>query len=404
MVACCQCACLFVLKHSQPLRSGTCHRICGRTARPLRQVKKKAIKPRGRRGFGGRWRAFVRLTSLGQKGRPHLSTIGMRYKAAEQAGDQVLERAAQLGRAATVGGRALVPRAGQSAFGPTSRDDNRLRQQRTRASALQLVAARSTEDAAIALADHLAIAGTDLQSCLTAARSALRTSAGRRKKAEDEARQTLAAFSDGVGGQSLADLSMSLPGIEGIKGLVPVPHPRGLCFEAPGVQPEHIADAVSWAYQSKQANASSCMKEYWAKAHTLLGGQQSAPATDKTDPPTMCQLAGRCICSGVGKDLRALRDAVLRSMKRTFPAGSSERKRLLEGFVVLRLSCVAIGNDPHDPGCTGVAKDIFLHVGMMYLSPYRPTYLCLDLVSGIVGEAASEGGLWVKAHLGHVRG
>ena len=72
-----------------------------------------------------------------------------------------------------------------------------------------------------------------------------------------------------------------------------------------------------------------------------------------------------------------LKDALFRNMKSTFPTGSSLREQLLSGFVV---ACLRGRPDDEDFDALleeNAFKDIWLHVGLLYLSPYQPTFMLL---------------------------
>lgn len=365
---------------------------------PAPQVKKKVVKVRGRRGFGGMWRAYVREKTAGKKGTQDLRALGMTYREGLASGEMDTEHLGRLGKAATMAGRRHTPKAGESAFAPTGRTEERKRAQLLRNALLTAAKGLDPEQAAIVLSQRLADMGGGVSAGLTAARAVVRLQSRHARHgaaAEDEA---LLAFRNGRGAQDLAELQKLLPSLEDVEGLMPVPTPMGVCFEVASSKQDAIADAVAWAFKSKQCNASLALREYWAAAHQAVEEPSEGAEPDTHARISECLAAGRCVCSGDGPQLRSLRNSCLRAMKRAFPAGSDERRSLLDGFVVLRLT----GRPSADNLDALIEldtpiKEVWLQVGLMYLSPYRPTFMEVSKTSGPVEEDPGQERLWVKA-------
>lgn len=364
---------------------------------PTRQVIKKTPKRRGRRGFGGPYRAFVRAESRGKVGRPDLKQLASIYN--QRLADGTLDKNLfDVGRAATIAGRFFPPKAGRSAFGATGRDDKRKRQKDLRHAILAVAAGADKEQASMALCDSLVKRGADIASCLTAARAALRLQTKRAKAQADLVDKALVAFRHGPGAAALSTLQQLVPALPQHSRLLPVPTPDGLAFDLPSADAETIAGALSWCYPSRQTNVSHCLREHWSQTHETIMDSDSAPI--HTAPPTegMCYKAGRCLCSAEGGRLRNLRDAVIRSMKTTFPFGTDLRQTLVNGHVILRL----VGRPAEDNYDAWVDEDnpvktIFLHVGLLYLSPFRPTWMHVLEVTAPVGEEFGPNTIWVEA-------
>ena len=78
-------------------------------------------------------------------------------------------------------------------------------------------------------------------------------------------------------------------------------------------------------------------------------------------------------------------------MKKIFPVGSSLRKKLIEGFIVLQLEGVERPNGDHAAQAVfGQGDVVWLHIGLMYLRPYRPTFQLMHDLPDHVENAGGE--------------
>lgn len=111
--------------------------------------------------------------------------------------------------------------------------------------------------------------------------------------------------------------------------------------------------------------------------------------------------AGRCLCTQAGQRLRRLRNKFLQAMKTAFPPASPERGALMAGSIVAHIAWRPATDDgqgaslPADP-----PLESWLHVGLMYLSPYRPTFMQLSLYKDLEECSPSPTRVYVKASLG----
>lgn len=355
-------------------------------------------KKRGRRGFGGRWRAFVRQTTLGTTGTPCLRTLATVYRTKVEAGSADIRRAAVVGAAATRAGRLMTLKAGYSSFGPTSRDISRHRERQLRRALLAVASGKDQSQTAVALGERCAAMRTGIAAGLAAARAAIRLKTQDGNAQFSAALATLESFRSGPGAEAVAELKEEFPALQQVEGLVPIPAPSGLCcFEVLPACRSFVADTVAWALQSKQCNASLGMREYWTDAHKPTAASEHMPAQEKDHTSTECLVAGMCLCSAEGRELRRFRNSCLRAMKAAFPAHSEARTGLLDGFVVVRFT-----NMPSETslgplvGDAAQAKDLWLHVGLHYLCPYRPTFMLVTEAPGKAEEDADGGCLWIK--------
>jgi hypothetical protein len=135
-----------------------------------------------------------------------------------------------------------------------------------------------------------------------------------------------------------------------------------------------------------EADGSGChslakmVGSHWEHLCTPLDHDSLAPIQEdqKVDSLT-CLSVGICICKGSGIVLRSMRNAFINAMKKILPPKSQGRTLLQNGFIIVRLesspaaACV-IGPQPQPEECLAA------HVGMQYLSPFRPTYQVLRCV------------------------
>lgn len=340
----------------------------------------------------------MRAKTLGTRGTPSLKALAATYSEDKSSGRPDQANLAAIGASATRSARFHTPKSGQSAFGPTGRDEHKRRKDRARQALLAGTTGIDREEASIVLAERCGNLGADITIGLAAARAALRSqSAAARDRSESTLRE-LQAFRDGLGAQQVAAFRQEFPALPGGARLEPVPTPDGLCFEVRPDTQSFIAESAAWAYQSKQSTASQALREYWSEAHRMRSEEECGQSIDAPIKQNECFAAGRCVCRGQGADLRRFRNECLRAMKAAFPKDGPDRKCLLEGFVVLRLT-----GRPRDDNLDALVelddpvKETWLHVGLQYLSPYRPTFH--EVLPAQAPPEERQGGpeMWVQA-------
>lgn len=119
---------------------------------------------------------------------------------------------------------------------------------------------------------------------------------------------------------------------------------------------------------------------------------------DALPKETDCMRAGQCVCTGAGRQLAAFRNRFLQAMKTMFRPGTDMRKLLLSGFVVAHI----VGRPGGEGAGDGAAEPdqgthLWLHVGLMYLSPYRPTFMRVEPVADIAECDPNPRRIYVKA-------
>lgn len=338
-------------------------------------MKKRVIKKRGRKGWGGLWRAYIRNKSFGKPGTPCLKTLAKAYEDEKEKGGKDMDKLVEVGAAATLAGRICPPKAGASSFGPKLRDVQAQRVRELRQALTVATRSMEKDEGALAVANRLTLVGADIATCLTVARSVLQQRSRQDKERNATAQKDLEEFVANAGQQHLKKVSEAIPDLPA-GSLVPVPCAHGWCFECGPAQRDSIAQAVAWSFSSKQANTSATLRRYWDSQHLALLEGDCNTVQDVVSPPRECFVAGVCLCTPQGQQLRSLKNAFLRIMKRDFPQRSDLRKDLAAGNVVVELMGFPKDDDmdayleEENP-----VKQVLLHVGMMYFSPYQPTFL-----------------------------
>lgn len=197
------------------------------------------------------------------------------------------------------------------------------------------------------------------------------------KQREDDAK-ALAHYHATKGSESVHKLLEALPFLTADM-VVSIPLGQIPCFDIQPYGNQKAVQGCAWACAaSKRSNVGPCLEEGWAEDHKTVM-HSSCPAVEADAPlSTPCRDAGICICSGEGLELYRFRNAILKNMKLTFK-NTSKRALLAEGFIVAHFvnmgAAAGQGHPMADAGIGGPAlEDLWLHVGMQYFSPYRPTF------------------------------
>jgi hypothetical protein len=131
-------------------------------------------------------------------------------------------------------------------------------------------------------------------------------------------------------------------------------------------------------------NFLDALKRDWQQRHRLLEHHMApqlpadAPKRDaKQKPP--CSEAGLCLCTPEGQLTWRHRQMLMGALKNAVKSMAQGPQRLHSGDVVLRL--VPNAEDP--PGALQDSKEMWLHVGLHYMSPWRPTFRRLQYLRAL---------------------
>ena len=340
-----------------------------------RAVKKTTTTKRGKPrkpGFGGAWRAWVRMKASAYRkpdGVVDMAELSKAYRDAKADNTEEYQRAARVGKEATKQGR----RTGRHGFGGAAATRRKAQSSVRRwALALQMRGWGADPAArALALAAYTSAAGHSVQETLAIARHAKRLEGQAAAAEEQKQAEALARFRSSEGESAIRAVKQSLPELQPFP-MVANPSPQGLCLEVEGPSEGEVCRAVSWATELARTNEmASRLQGQWELLHRTL---MSAHCPDVPSHPaeTACFRAGVCLCSVAGKAFKRRVDKFIRQVKTVCPMGSASRTNLAEGRLVVRL----LGR-PRDfeavVGQEGAIVDRWLHIGLMYFSPYEPT-------------------------------
>ena len=183
--------------------------------------------------------------------------------------------------------------------------------------------------------------------------------------------QQIREFVEGVGQAQLAELQKTLPGVfPDITEMLPIPCPDGQAYWIPSMGSEQASKAAAYASVSNKTNLGLALEKEWSEMHQTIPLQNCPTINVESVGPRDCRAAGFCICQG--SLLYRFRNAVLAAMKQTF-VSKTDKDRLIDGRIVM---CLV--RDMFCGECDDFRDDlpshVWLHIGSMSLSPYRPTF------------------------------
>ena len=368
---------------------------------PVGQAPRAGAKPQRkakRRRTGGVFNAFVRLATLGARGRPDLASVAARYRAEKVANSDTYRSALLISQSGAAAGP-LLPR-WRSSFGPRRAEMKRAAVRQRRALLYARVESLEPGERSELLATNVAACGDSLSDALTLARGAA-LHASKRKREDDRAMAGhLAAFRSGVGAKRLKGSLAARPML-GKLGLAPRPSAFGTAAAMPEVDSDVLAKALAWCTASeKKSSLGSQLDNFWEVLHRCVpdvGGQAEAPAPIDGDA-TQCWKCGVCVCSP-GNTLQRRVNSVLAFLKRSCGVGTRGRAALAQGSLVLRLrgaprpslgveALLVAGQD---------FPDVWYHIGYQTFSPYAPTFMEVALVDDLHEAPPDERRCYVRA-------
>ena len=345
-----------------------------------------------RRGGGGAFRAFVSQATRGQKGSPDLGDIAQQYQTAKAQASPAYLEAQRVGAAATERHRSTTA----TSFGPKTRAARK-------AALLQFLRKR-------ALAPHLPIdMGMQIEpsspegemaswrialsgEMTQVRREVIATSRAKRQQVKDRA-QRLASRSQEQQPLLRNLIYQVFPDLLSLGShLQWAPMNRGL-------QPVHVVFDIkdrsqaiaSWALgNSRWSNLNQQLQTWWQRQHSAIMEEGPEAPVPKDLTSDCCRL-GFCVTSEFGMEANDFRLSLLKHLKQQFPRRDVEQHHLLlDNHIVLELIESTVTVDPDDPWAdvadellreaqpeqhSGLlSSPVLLHVGLLYLKPYRPSF------------------------------
>eukprot|EP00971_Amphidinium_carterae_P343627 6483489-Amphidinium_carterae.2 len=325
----------------------------------------QAIAPKTRHGAGGVWRAWVRYHSLGVSGRPSLGELAKQYRDAKAADAPLLGELKRLAAAATLAAK-HKQRKSSSAFGLRGKDAKLARLRAAQKSLWQRCRGKSKQAKSQLLA---ATSSWDkaLPDPVSAAK-AVRYMDGlcKRKESENVLRE-LRRYAQDSGATAARALKSGLPSLPfSADNIIPVPGPIGNTFHWTCSPLRGPTEAAGFASRSGATNLSTQLGSEWLCDHEpIMPAQCEVPTY--APPPTLCCASGICVHAGKGKRAWSLGRALIAQMRTMFASGEN-RAKLSSGMIIAdfrRSSCCLHHSETQ--------LDLFMHLGHMSFSPYRPT-------------------------------
>ena len=370
------------------------------TPKPQTEGEEPAPKRRRQGGGGGAWRAFISLVTRGQQSSPDLHALATRFHEEEQQNSALYQQAVAVGQSAT----ARRKEQGTLGFGPKTRQY--MRQRRTEASLCRsLDSLLATPSDATFLAQPSQAKKETVVTDLTQEIKEVRgQELLRRRRQRAEASLSLEKYiahcqqQQPLALEHCTDLLSSMEPQQ-VNSLCYVPSQSFTFFEVmPDVTDLTVRTAAWSRAHSRQSNLDLALKTDWRRRHASIDETSEPPAVpEHVKAPTPCLQHGFCICSEEGKRIFSLRNRFLRSLKDSFKSKDVDQKELLQaGFVVLQLLeerreesfggfgslAAALGLDED---LENVAQTLrgpcWLHIGLQYFKPYRPTFQLLESLS-----------------------
>ena len=320
--------------------------------------KKRATKtPRG-----GAWRAYCRLMSLGGRGKADFKRLAEEYKDAKAQNTATYQRAVNMAKAARRS--AKLGTSTSSHFGPNSHAFQKVR----RAQDVRNFCARvdydpNNMDSLMRGVNDLRLKmGLSVKESIQMARAAARYSADKKRDEQSEALRALEKYLSQDGEQLVDDVQRALPDLREFT-LRPVLAGSVACVEAHPTPTHDVTEACAVAQAaSRSSNFHSALGKFWESLNTTLLAEDCPSIAVDDGAPSQCHAVGVCLCMGRGVRVGELGKQLDKHMRGLFAKGFERRKLLTNGGIVLQL---VGGVEPDDGG-------VFFHIGLQYLSPFRP--------------------------------
>eukprot|EP00971_Amphidinium_carterae_P348669 6490620-Amphidinium_carterae.2 len=350
----------------------------------------EVIRPRKRKGVGGGpWRAYVSQEASQKSGKANFRALAAGYRAVVATDPRRLKVLRDVGAAARVVAKSRSGR--RSAFGPTAREVKRTAFRRARQALWQQSSALNPLEKAIFITEHSLVQRGDMAHALKVARTVQRLDGAAEREKVEEQKEALAAWREGAGELSRQEFQALLPEFarQDLQ-LLPVPCSRGLALELPAVATPTASMAAAWASSTRSSNLSGSLQQLWQEMHVPVKHEQMEhPVKQVSD----CCQAGRCLCCAEGQRLVQFKKQVHKVMKAHL-GNAACKSRLGQGGYVFKFSMPGV-ESTHHLGHNG-AEVLWLHVSLMYWSPYRATFSEVKPVPCPASELECDGCVYLQ--------
>ena len=147
-----------------------------------------------------------------------------------------------------------------------------------------------------------------------------------------------------------------------------------------GCADEHLVAAMSCLSSGQQKQQlSPALDAVWDYGHRMFAEAEAPTIAEEENAVGPCLEAGICLCSPAGRELRRRAARPFNWLKFQCPHRSEKKQRLVDGYIVVRL----LGGPRAYTGevASDASHELWLHIALMYLSPYRPTWHLVEPVA-----------------------
>lgn len=237
------------------------------------------------------------------------------------------------------------------------------------------------------ICSQILASGADAQSAVRQATSEARFDQMQIRQRDEACAQTLKEFRKThttAESEAAASLVSAMPSLAA--GLVRSPMASGHAFDFAPDSAAWAQQVLSFASKKPRANVSAALLMDWERRTRTISqaGLEPLPAETKEEKiANQCRVAGVCVCNERGKMLKNFCARLLsQCLKVRCGPGTEGRQSLMDGRLFLALQPMpapekGVLAPSLAPGsCLSHLQDIelWLHIGMMYLSPYKPTF------------------------------
>eukprot|EP00971_Amphidinium_carterae_P351001 6491847-Amphidinium_carterae.2 len=361
------------------------------------KVKRTSIaKQKCDRRKVGAWRAFVKSKCGGVQGRPNMKALARHFKALKETGNPLYDTYVAMGVALSA--VAVHKRRQKMAL-----VGKILAFQKSQSLLFYKRWCNSPfSDMVWAIERQFLGAEGAIGKAITWARTFQREQMEAERRKVEQARLSLEQFTSTLGKTQIEDMS-KVYGFVSPATFQPLPLGEVMLLRHTPPTRDHAVRATNTALMDqKRSNLGVCMSDYWQQWHETVDAKQAQEFRHEVDTERLCQKEGICLCCGDGLLLKKLRNAVNDFMKQAFKKQQSLKALCKDGSCVLEFShTMDTGIVADDlPSPAGAVRDevpnVFLHVAMLYLSPFRATYHCVQRVQSPSMDEAALNRVFVK--------
>ena len=354
-----------------------------------------AAQPSQKRGFGGAFRGWLRLHADGARPTGEASRMqGAAYRRAKRDATGEYKEAVRLGTAMREAARARGH--------VRSALESNVRRQRVlhglRGELLQLQA-QTDLVGPMAFARAGLRRGANIAETLSCARVANRLAAARKRSVGNEGQDMLLRYQQGPGAVALNQCLQAYPFLQAFRPTI-LPSVHGVSLQMDLVSEEDVSLAMG---RAADLHMLPSLEGAWFARHTMLAHDDCPPVAGDRDAvvpaESDCLLAGICLCDDAGQLFRRKADRFNNVLKSVFAPLSGIRSQLTDGLIIARLQGERTDYEANLAEAEGCNVDVWLHVGMHYLSPFRPTWHVVQPVEDVGEVPQNRKRIYIKTTL-----